>query len=136
MPYTVLMASELVNISRARRPRLSLVVPVSRGPDIVLPLVASIPVGYSDGLRRVFSNRGHVLIRGHRLPIVGRVTMNTVMVDATDYPDVRGGDEVVRFGRQGTEVITQAELEQQADTIIADLRTMWGNSNPKVLVDR
>jgi alanine racemase len=98
--------------------------------------LANIPVGYSDGLRRVFSNRGHVLIRGHRLPIVGRVTMNTVMVDATDYPDVRGGDEVVLFGRQGSDAITQAEVEQQADTIIGDLRTMWGNSNPKVLIDR
>jgi alanine racemase len=98
--------------------------------------LANIPVGYSDGVRRVFSNRGHVLIRGHRLPIVGRVTMNTVMVDATDHPDIRGGDEVVLFGRQGSDAITQAEVEQQADTIIGDLRTMWGNSNPRVLIDR
>jgi alanine racemase len=57
------------------------------------------------------------------------------MVDVTDSPDVRPGDEVVLFGRQGSEEITREELEEQADTIIADLRTMWGNSNPKVLVD-
>ena len=65
--------------------------------------------------------------------------MNAVMVDATDFPDfpdVRDGDEVVLFGRHGSEEITQAEVEAQADTILGDLQTRWGNSNPRVLVDR
>jgi len=93
-------------------------------------------IGYSDGLRRKYSNRGEVLIRGHRVPIVGRITMNTVMVDVTDYPDIHSGDEVVIFGSQGNEAITQEEIEKKADTILSDLRTMWGNSNPKIIVGK
>lgn len=97
-------------------------------------LLANLPVGYSDGYRRVFSNQGHVLIRGRRCPIVGRVTMNTIMVDVTDVPEVAAGDEAVLFGRQGDAAITQAELEKSAGTILVDLYTVWGNSNPKILV--
>ncbi len=96
-------------------------------------MLANIPVGYSDGYRRVFSNSGFVLIRGKRIPIVGRVTMNTLMADITDFPDISSGDEVVLFGRQGTAEITQAELEKAGGTILADLYTLWGHSNPKVL---
>jgi len=96
--------------------------------------LANLPVGYSDGYRRVFSNQGHVLIRGRRCPIVGRVTMNTIMVDVTDVPEVAAGDEAVLFGRQGDAAITQAELEKSAGTILVDLYTVWGNSNPKILV--
>ena len=97
--------------------------------------LANIPVGYSDGYRRAFSNRGLVLIRGKRFPIVGRVTMNTIMVDVTDASDVRAGDEVVLFGHQGKAEITQDEMEKQTDSILPDLYTVWGNSNPKILVD-
>jgi len=97
-------------------------------------LLANLPVGYSDGYRRIFSNQGHVLIRGRRCPIVGRVTMNTIMVDVTDVPGVTAGDEAVLFGRQGEAAITQAELEKSAGTLLVDLYTVWGNSNPKILV--
>ena len=96
--------------------------------------LANLPVGYSDGYRRVFSNQGHVLIRGRRCPIVGRVTMNTIMVDVTDIPEVAAGDEAVLFGRQGDAAVTQAELEKSAGTILVDLYTVWGNSNSKILV--
>lgn len=96
--------------------------------------LANIPVGYSDGVRRIFSNRGHVLIRGKKLPIIGRVTMNTIMVDVTDAPEVQASDEVVLFGKQGNLEITQDDLEKDAETILDDLSTMWGNSNPKLLV--
>lgn len=90
-------------------------------------LLANLPVGYSDGYRRIFSNQGHVLIRGRRCPIVGRVTMNTIMVDVTDVPGVTAGDEAVLFGRQGEAAITQAELEKSAGTILVDLYTVWGS---------
>jgi alanine racemase len=95
--------------------------------------LANIPVGYSDGYRRVFSNKGQVLIRGHRCPVVGRVTMNTIMVDATDFPDVQMSDEVVLFGKQGADEITQAELEDIAGTLLVDMSTLWGQANPKFL---
>ncbi|MEP6907051.1 MAG: alanine racemase, partial [Pseudoxanthomonas sp.] len=54
-------------------------------------LLANIPVGYSDGYRRAYSNKGAMLIRGQRAPVVGRVTMNTTMVDVTDIPGVQAG---------------------------------------------
>ena len=55
------------------------------------------------------------------------------MVDVTDIPGVQAGDEVVLFGRQGEECITQAEIEEQTGVILADQYTIWGNSNPKFL---
>jgi alanine racemase len=96
--------------------------------------LANIPVGYSDGYRRVFSNKAHVLIHGHRCPIVGRVTMNTVMADVTDLPDVQVGDEVVLYGKQGSAEITQTELEDISGTILVELYTLWGEVNPRILV--
>ncbi|UVJ45768.1 alanine racemase [Pseudomonas sp. LS1212] len=98
--------------------------------------LANITVGYSDGYRRVFTNKGVVLINGHRLPVVGKVSMNTLMVDVTDAPDVKSGDEVVLFGKQGAGEISQAEIEEINGALLADLYTVWGNSNPKVLVDK
>jgi len=50
-------------------------------------LLANLPMGYSDGYRRAFSNKAYVLIRGHKVPVVGRTSMNTTMVDVTDFPD-------------------------------------------------
>lgn len=96
-------------------------------------LVANIPAGYSDGYRRAFSNKASVLINGKRAPVIGKVTMNTMMVDVTDVPGVKPGDEVVLYGKQGSDEITQAELETFNGALLADLYTVWGNSNPKVL---
>ncbi|MFT3763599.1 MAG: alanine racemase [Pseudoxanthomonas sp.] len=96
-------------------------------------LLANVPVGYSDGYRRAYSNKGAMLIRGRRAPVVGNVTMNTTMADVTDIPGVQAGDEVVLFGRQGEERITQAEIEELSGVILADQYTIWGNSNPKIL---
>lgn len=98
--------------------------------------LANIPVGYSDGYRRAFGNKGHVLINGHRVPIVGTITMNTFMVDVTDFPDIKADDEVVLFGRQGQEEIKQAELQAVINDIMVDMSTPWGEINPKVLAPR
>lgn len=94
-------------------------------------LLANLPVGYSDGYRRAYSNKGSVLVRGRRAPVLGRVTMNTTMVDVTDIPGVQAGDEVVLFGRQGGEQITQAEIEAWTGVILADQYSVWGALNPK-----
>ncbi len=94
--------------------------------------LANLPLGYSDGYRRVFTNKGHVLIRGHKVPVVGKVSMNTTMVDVTDFPDIRADDEVVIFGKQGAAEITQSEVEDINGALFADLYTVWGNSNPKL----
>ncbi len=96
-------------------------------------LIANIPAGYSDGYRRAFSNKASVLVNGKRAPVIGKVTMNTLLVDVTDIPGVKPGDEVVLYGKQGQEEITQEELEAINGALLADLYTVWGNSNPKVL---
>jgi alanine racemase len=95
--------------------------------------LANIPIGYSDGYARAFGNRAFVLINGRRVPVVGKVSMNTIMADVTDLPDVHPGDEVVLYGRQGNEEITLTELQDFYGDLLAGVYTLWGNSNPKVL---
>ena len=79
--------------------------------------LAVLPVGYSDGLDRGLSNRAHVLIRGRRAPVRGRVCMNLTMVDVTDIKGARQGDEVTVIGRSGDEVVSAEMLAQWAETI-------------------
>ena len=79
--------------------------------------IASIPVGYADGFNRLLSSRGHMLIRGRRAPIVGRVCMDQTMLDVGHIPDVDLEDEVVIFGRQGYESISVDEIAATLNTI-------------------
>lgn len=97
--------------------------------------LANIPMGYYDGYAKSFSNIGHVLIRGHRVPIVGRVTKNTFMVDVTDYPDIKPDDEVVLFGEQCGSEITQEEIEKATGTILSESLGIWGSANPIFIKD-
>lgn len=80
-------------------------------------LIATLPVGYADGFNRALSNKGEVLIRGKRAPVVGRVSMDLVTVDVTDIPGVRHGDEAVLIGEQGGDRITAEELAEKIGTI-------------------
>lgn len=72
--------------------------------------IATIPVGYGDGYPRGLSNKGYVLIRGKKAPIVGRVCMDQFMVDVTDFDCVELGDVVTLIGVDGTECISMEEL--------------------------
>ncbi|HXI12232.1 MAG TPA: alanine racemase [Thermoanaerobaculia bacterium] len=83
--------------------------------------IATIPVGYADGYDRLLSNKGEVLVRGVRAPVVGRVSMDLVTVDVTDIDGVTIGDEVVLLGRQGDEEITAEELAALTSTISYDV---------------
>jgi len=92
---------------------------LSYGLRHTLPLaanVATVPLGYADGVRRGLSNVGEVLVGGRRRPIIGTVTMDQVMVDCGDDP-VQRGDEVVLIGRQGEELITAEEWGRLLGTI-------------------
>ncbi len=82
-----------------------------------LTTIASIPVGYADGFNRLLSSRGHMLVRGRRAPIVGRVCMDQTMLDVGHIPDVNLEDEVVIFGTQGYESITVDEIAASLNTI-------------------
>ena len=72
--------------------------------------LATIPVGYADGYPRLLSNKGWVLIHGQKAPICGRVCMDQFMVDVTDIPDVKMGDEVTLLGTDGMETITADQI--------------------------
>ena len=63
--------------------------------------IATVAMGYADGLSRQLSNRGHMLVRGKRAPIVGAVSMDMSMIDVTDLPGVGVRDEVGRAGEPG-----------------------------------
>ena len=78
--------------------------------------VATVPVGYADGYRRSLSGKFHVLIRGKKAPILGRVCMDQLMVDVTDIPEVKQGDTVVLVGRSGSEEITVEQIAAAADS--------------------
>ncbi|HEY0071884.1 MAG TPA: alanine racemase [Chloroflexia bacterium] len=80
-------------------------------------LIGLVPLGYADGYRRVLSNRAEVLVRGKRVPVVGRVSMDQIGLDLTGVPDAREGDEVVLVGTQGQASVTVDDLARWADTI-------------------
>jgi len=79
--------------------------------------VAVVPAGYADGLDTRLCGRGHVLIRGRRVPIVGAVSMDMLTVDVTDLSEVRPGDEVVLLGRQGNESWQRIDAREMAAAI-------------------
>lgn len=79
--------------------------------------LATVAVGYGDGYHRTISNKGQMLIGGKRAPIVGRICMDQTMVDVSQIPDARVGDEVVLIGSQQNENITAEEVAGWADTI-------------------
>ncbi len=79
--------------------------------------VAILAAGYGDGIPRAVSNRGQVLVRGQRCPILGRVTMDQTIVDVTDLTEVMPGDEAVIVGRQAGAEIPLTEFSRLAETI-------------------
>ena len=79
--------------------------------------IVILPVGYSDGIRRNQSDKGHVLINGKRAPIRGRVMMNMCVADVTDIPGVHPEDEVVILGEQGDQHITAEQIGELQGTI-------------------
>lgn len=89
-----------------------------------------VPVGYADGYDRGLSNRAHVLIRGRRMPIVGRVCMDQLIVDAGDA-DIAVGDEVVLLGRQGQAEISALDLADWAQTIPDEIVSRLGSRLPR-----
>jgi alanine racemase len=99
-------------------------------------LIATLPIGYADGLRRHLSNRGHVLISGQRAPIVGRVSMDLTLVDVTDVAGVEVGDAVVVLGSSvpsdGASLAIRAEhLAAEIGTISYEVLTGIGARVPR-----
>ena len=95
-------------------------------------LIATLPVGYADGYRRLLSNRAEVIVRGKRAPVVGRVSMDLTTVDVTDIRNVQQGDEVVLLGRQGGAEISADEMAAWASTISYEIFTSIGARVPRI----
>jgi alanine racemase len=93
--------------------------------------IATVPVGYADGYDRRFSNRGEVLVRGRRAPVVGRVSMDLLTIDVTEIEDAALGDEVVLLGGD----ITVEELASKLDTISYEVFCNINARVPRVYVD-
>ena len=94
--------------------------------------IATIPLGYADGLNRRLSSRGQMLVGGQRVPIIGRVCMDLTLLDVGAIEPVRMGDEVVVFGRQGNEILTVDEMAASLDTINYEIVTGISARVPRV----
>lgn len=111
--------------------------PISYGRTFITrrdSLVGVIAAGYADGFSRKLSNNAEVLVRGRRVPVIGRVCMDLSMIDVTDLDGVEEGDEVVVLGRQGNEFIDASELAARADTIPYEILTSLGRLSKKVYI--
>jgi alanine racemase len=97
--------------------------------------LALLPVGYADGLNRLLSNQGSVLVRGQRAPIAGRISMDHTSVDVTDIAGVEVGDEVVLIGEQDSEKITAADMAALNGTIAYEVLCGIAARVPRTMVD-
>jgi alanine racemase len=96
--------------------------------------LALLPAGYADGINRLLSNRGHVLIRGERAPIAGRVSMDQTIVDVTDVPGAALGDEAVLLGSQGGHTISAWEIADLIGTVPWEVLCAIGARVPRLAV--
>ncbi len=95
-------------------------------------LIATVPIGYKDGYFRSLSNRASVLIKGMRCPVIGRVTMDQIMVDVSRVPGIKLGSPVTILGKQKTEEVSADELAEQAGTINYEIVCSLGSRLPKI----
>ncbi|MFN0124198.1 MAG: alanine racemase [Blastocatellia bacterium] len=98
--------------------------------------IATIPVGYADGLRRALSNQGRVIVNAHAgpqyAPMVGRVSMDLTLLDVTGIPGVRTGDEVILLGAVDTLNITAEDMAAQTGTISYETLTSISARVPRI----
>ena len=88
--------------------------------------VATVAIGYADGVHRARANRGHVLVHGRRAPLIGMVSMDAITLDVSDVPDVEVGDVATLIGRDGDQVITAEEVAEWSNTISYEVLTSIG----------
>ena len=88
---------------------------------------AAVSIGYADGVPRALSNRGHVLVKGRKAPIIGRICMDQLLIDVSGAPHVMPGDEVVLIGKSGRNQIAASELADRTDTIANEILSRLGN---------
>lgn len=97
--------------------------------------IATVPIGYSHGFGRNLTNVGIVLINGRRAAVAGLVNMNLLTIDVTDIPNVKKGDEVILFGRQGDEEITVSSFSEMTNNLNYEVLVRIPSALPRYLVD-
>jgi alanine racemase len=97
--------------------------------------IATVPVGYGYGFSRNLSNLGHVLINSKRVTVVGSVNMNMMVVDVSDLPNVKVGDEVVLIGKQGSKSISVSSFSDMNNSMNYELLTRLPSAIPRLIVD-
>ncbi|HTF57658.1 MAG TPA: alanine racemase [Planctomycetota bacterium] len=97
--------------------------------------IATCPVGYNDGYPRLLTNRASALLRGRRVPVVGTITMDYIMLDVGDLPEAAVGDEVTLIGRDGLEEIRCEELAKTIGTIPYELTCGLGRRVKRIYVE-
>ncbi|TXK76892.1 alanine racemase [Paenibacillus sp. N3.4] len=96
--------------------------------------IATLPIGYADGYSRMLSNKAEVIVRGQKVPIVGRICMDQCMINVSDVPNVQPLDEVVLIGEQQGERITVEEVARQLGTINYEIICMISHRVARVYV--
>lgn len=96
--------------------------------------IATLALGYADGFPRPYSMKGKVIVNGHFAPIAGNICMDQCMVDVTDVPDVKPGDEVIIMGSDGTNTILAEDIAGATGTINYEIICAFGQRLPKLYV--
>ncbi len=110
-------AKKIINLNPAQNFKTKIAFLKKVGPNVSIgydrtyttktdTIVATLPAGYNDGYAKLYSNKGIVLVRGKKVPVIGRVCSDQMMIDVTNILDVKVGDEVVLWGKQDGETIT------------------------------
>ena len=97
-------------------------------------MIATLPLGYADGYPRPYSSVGWVLVGGHVAPLAGNICMDQCMVDVTDVPNVKAGDEVVLMGTDGIHTILADDIAKATGTINYEIVCAFGQRLPKVYI--
>lgn len=97
--------------------------------------IATVPVGYADGLNRALSNRGYAIVRDRLARIVGSISMDLALLDVTDIPGVDVGDEIILIGRSENCSIDALEIAQLLDTVPYEVLCSIGKRVPRIYVE-
>ena len=95
--------------------------------------IATVPIGYADGLKRILSNVGEVVINNKKAPIVGSICMDSSMVDVTDIQDVEYGDDVYIWDNN---IITIEDIAKKCDTINYEILSTVGKRVPRIFIKK
>ena len=98
--------------------------------------VGLLPIGYTDGYSRLLSNKASVLIRGKRAPVIGRVTMDQIMIDLSEVSGATVGDEAILMGEAGNQRITAGDLGSLEQSISYEVLSTAGKLIPRIYLDK